>query len=165
VYKRALVPLDGSPLAETIIPFILEIAGPLDMEVILLRVVQPIPPVVIEASRHVEVEDVEARRIDAEEYLAPVAVELEGKGVRVKSQVRRGTPAPEIVAAARETGADLIAMSTHGRGGFGRMVFGSVAEAVLHRAEIPVFLMRATEAQVARRAGREVAPTTRTGPR
>ena len=165
MYKRALVPLDGSPLAETIIPFILEIAGPLDMEVILLRVVQPIPPVVIEGSRHVEVEDVEARRIDAEEYLAPLAAELEKQGVRVKSQVRRGIPAPEIVAAARETGADLIAMSTHGRGGFGRIMFGSVAEAVLHQAEIPVFLMRATEAQVTRRARREVVPTTRTGPR
>lgn len=120
---------------------------------------------VIEGSRHVEVEDVEARRTDAEEYLAPLAVELEKKGVRVKSQVRRGIPAPEIVAAAREIGADLIAMSTHGRGGFGRMIFGSVAEAVLHQAEIPVFLMRATEAQVAKRAGRDVASTTRTGPR
>ena len=48
-----------------VVMFILEVAGPLDMEVILLRVVQPTPPVVIEGSRHVEVEDVEARRIDA----------------------------------------------------------------------------------------------------
>ena len=151
MYKRALVPLDGSPLAETIIPFILEIAGPLDMEVVLLRVVQPIPPVVIEGSRHVEVEDVEARRIDATEYLAPLAAELEQKGVRVRTQVRRGVPAPEIVAAAREGGADLIAMSTHGRGGLGRILFGSVAAAVLHEAKIPVFLMRATETQLAKR--------------
>jgi nucleotide-binding universal stress UspA family protein len=112
-----VVPLDGSSVAETIIPFIVDIAGPLDMEVILLRVVEPIAPVVIEGSRHVEVEDVEARRTDAEEYLAPIAVELRNKAVRVQSRVRRGNPANEIVAAARETGADLIAMSTHGRGG------------------------------------------------
>ena len=157
MYKRAVVALDGSPVAETIIPFILEIAGPLDMEVVLLRVVQPIPPVVIEGSRHVEVEDVEARRIDAEEYLAPLAVELRGKAVRVTSQVRRGVPAEEIVAAAREAGADLIAMSTHGRGGLGRIVFGSVAQAVLHHAAVPVFLLRATEAEVARRAKRPAA--------
>jgi nucleotide-binding universal stress UspA family protein len=157
VYKRALVPLDGSPVAETIVPFILEIAGPLDMEVILLRVIQPIAPVVIEGSRHIEVEDVETRRVDAEEYLAPLAVELRGKGVRVTSQVRRGVPAPEIVAAAREAGADLIAMTTHGRGGLGRIIFGSVAQDVLRHAEIPVFLMRATEAEVAKRARREVA--------
>ena len=104
MYKRALVALDGSLVAETIMPFILEVAGPLDMEVILLRVVQPLTPVVIETSRHVEVEDIEARRIDAEEYLAPLAVELRGKGVRVTTQVRRGSPVEEIVAAARESG-------------------------------------------------------------
>lgn len=155
MYKRALVPLDGSAVAETIIPLILEIAGPLDMEVILLRVIQPTPPVVIEGTRHVEVEDVEARRTDAEEYLAPIAAELRDKAVRVESRVRRGVPAEEIVTAAREARADLIAMSTHGRGGLGRLVFGSVAQAVLRHADIPVFLMRATEAQVARRAGRE----------
>jgi nucleotide-binding universal stress UspA family protein len=106
VYKRAVVALDGSPVA-------------------------------------------------AEEYLAPLAVELRKKGVRVTSQARRGIPAREILAAAREAEADLIAMSTHGRSGLGRMIFGSVAEAVLRHAEIPVFLMRATEAEVARRAQRE----------
>jgi nucleotide-binding universal stress UspA family protein len=155
MYKRALVPLDGSSVAEAIIPFILDIAGPLDMEVVLLRVVEPIAPMVIEGSRHVEVEDIEARRTDAEEYLAPVAVELRNKGVRVESRVRRGNTAEEIVAAARETGADLIAMSTHGRGGLGRLMFGSVAQAVLGHVDMPVLLMRATEAQVASRVARE----------
>ena len=157
MYKRALVALDGSPVAETIMPFILEIAGPLDLEVVLLRVIQPVPPVVIEGSRHVEVEDLEARRIDAEEYLAPLAVELRGKGVRVTTAVRRGVPAEEIVAAALEAGADLIAMSTHGRGGLGRIIFGSVAQAVLRQAHVPVFLLRATEADVERRAQRTLA--------
>lgn len=152
MYKRAVVPLDGSPVAEAIIPFILEIAGPLDLEVVLLRVVQPQPPQVIEGSRHVVVEDVEARRIDAEEYLAPLAAELRGKGIRAQMQVRRGEPSGEIVAAARDSGADLIAMTTHGRSGLGRLVFGSVAEAVLRQAHLPVFLMRLTEAEVARRA-------------
>ena len=152
MYKRAVVTLDGSPVAEAIIPFILEIAGPLDMEVVLVRVNQPIPPEVIEGSRHVVVEDPEASRVDAEEYLAPLAVELRAKGVRVSTQVRRGQPAEEIVLAARETGADLIAMTTHGRSGFGRLLFGSVAEAVLRESRLPVFLMRMTEAQVAARA-------------
>ena len=69
--------------------------------------------------------------------------------------MRSGAPAQEIVAAAREAGADLIAMSTHGRGGLGRLIFGSVAEAVLREAEIPVLLMRTTEAEVARRGRRE----------
>ena len=154
MYNRALVALDGSPVAESIIPFILAIAGPLDMEVILLRVLEPQTPVVMEGSARVELEDVAARRFDAQEYLAPLAAELRGKGVRVTTEVRRGVPAEEILAAAREADADLVAMSTHGRTGLGRMIFGSVAEAVVRKAEIPVFLMRTTEAEVARRAER-----------
>lgn len=158
MYKRALIPLDGSSVAEAIIPFIVDIAGPLDMEVVLLQVVEPIAPLVLEGSRHVEVEDVEARRADAEEYLAAIAVELRNKAVRVQSQVRRGISADEIVAAAREAGADLIAMSTHGRSGLGRLVFGSVAQAVLRHVDIPVLLLRATEAQMAKRVTSKPAP-------
>ena len=73
MYKRALVPLDGSIVAEGIIPFILEIAGPLDMEVVLLRVLLPSRPSVVEGARYVELEDAEKRRAEAEEYLAPIA--------------------------------------------------------------------------------------------
>jgi len=116
MYKRALVPLDGSPAAETILPFILDIAGPLDMEVVLCRVVQPSPSVVIEGSRQV-VLDLDVS--DAEEYLAPVAVGLRRRGVRVDATVRRGTPAVEI----------------------------------------PVFLLRATDAQVARPPAHEPSAT------
>lgn len=157
MYRLAVVPLDGSPVAEAIIPFVLEIAGPLDLEIALVRVLQPVPPQVIEGSRHMVVEDVEARRLDAQEYLAPLAAELRAKGIRAQTHVRRGDPTAEIVGCAREIGADLIAMTTHGRSGLGRLVFGSVAEAVLRHSHLPVFLMRMTEAEVERRAGREVA--------
>ena len=61
MYKRAVIPLDGSPVAEAILPFILEIAGPLDMEVVLLRVVRPLAPVVIEGTRHIMVDDAGGR--------------------------------------------------------------------------------------------------------
>jgi len=152
MYKRALVPLDGSMVAEAIIPFILEIAGPLDMQVPLLRVVVPVPPVVVEGSSYVVAEDVEKLRANAEEYLASVAAELRGQGVRVTIQVRSGEAVTEILAGAREVEADLIAMTTHGRGGLGRLLFGSIAEAVLRQAEIPVFMMRQTKAEVAARA-------------
>ncbi len=155
MYKRAIVPLDGSMVAEGIIPFILEIAGPLDMEVVLLRVVVPIPPSVVEGSRHVELDDVEKRRLEAAEYLTPIATDLRAKGVRVTTQVRRGEPTAEILAGAKEAGADLVAMTTHGRSGLGRLLFGSIAEAVLRQSDIPVFLMRQTEAQVAARAAWE----------
>lgn len=147
MYKRVLIPLDGSPLAEAVIPFILDIAGPLDLEVVLVRVVQPVPPDVLEGSRHVILEDVPARMAEASDYLARAAARLETRGIRVRTVARRGEPVVEIVDAAREVGSDLIAMTTHGRSGFGRLLFGSVAEAVLRQAEIPVFLMRLTEKQ------------------
>lgn len=155
MYKRAVVPLDGSAVAETILPFILEIAGPLDMEVVLLRVVQPLPPIVVEGSRPVVAEAVEAQQLDAEEYLAALAAELRNKGVRAETRVRRGVPTDEILVGARESKADLIAMTTHGRSGLGRLLFGSVAEDVLRHSDIPVFLLRCTEAEVARRTSRE----------
>jgi nucleotide-binding universal stress UspA family protein len=155
MYRRALIPLDGSPVAETILPFILEIAGPLDIEVVLLRVLQPVPPMVVEGSRHIVVEDEETRRVDALEYLAPLAIDLRNKAVRVETRVHHGMPPTEIVNAAREVQADLIAMTTHGRSGLRRLMFGSVAEAVLRHSDVPVFLLRATEAQVAGRAARE----------
>jgi nucleotide-binding universal stress UspA family protein len=155
MYKLALVPLDGSLVAEGIIPFLLEIAGPLDMEVALLRVLVPTPPMVIEGTRHVTVDDVEKLTVAAEEYLAPIAAALRAKGVRVTTHVRRGEAVDEILAGARAAGADLIAMTTHGRSGLGRLLFGSVAESVLRHAEIPVFLMRQTKAQVAARAAWE----------
>ncbi len=152
MYKRVVVPLDGSRLAEGIVPFLLGIAGPLDLEVVLLRVVTPIPPTVIEASRHVEVEDVEGRLAEARRYLAPIAESLASRGIRVRTEARHGEPVTEILACAREVGADLIAMTTHGRTGLGRLLFGSVAEAVLRQAEIPVLLMRLTRVPAERAA-------------
>jgi nucleotide-binding universal stress UspA family protein len=58
--------------------------------------------------------------------------------------VTLGPPAEEILAAAKATGADLIAMATHTRSGFGRILFGSVAEAVLHASPVPVLMIRMT---------------------
>lgn len=148
MYERVLVPLDGSRLAEGILPFILQIASPLDLEVVLIYVVRSIASQAIEGTRHFTIDDVAARLREAREYLAPVAANLRAGGVRVTADVRHGEPVAEIVAAARETEAGLIAMTTHGRSGFGRLLFGSVAEAVLRQAELPVLMMRLTEHQV-----------------
>jgi nucleotide-binding universal stress UspA family protein len=153
MYKRALVALDGSAVAESIVPFILEIAGPLDMLVALVRVLVPVRPIAVEGA--VVIDDVEKLQAEAEAYLAGIAAELRAKGVRVTTAVRRGEPADEILAAARDADADLIAMTTHGRSGLSRLLFGSIAAAVLSRAEIPVFLMRQTAAQVSARAAWE----------
>ena len=154
MYTRAVVPLDGSPLAEGMLRFIVDIAGPLDLEVVLLRVIRVLPRPVTESLRGAVLDNAEFSATDAREYLAPLAHDLRRRGIRVSTEVRRGVPVEEIVDCAREVGADLIAMTTHGRSGLGRWLFGSVAEAVLREAEIPVFLMRMTEAQVAAGATR-----------
>jgi nucleotide-binding universal stress UspA family protein len=151
MYKRVLVPLDGSSDAETVLPFILAIAGPLDFDVTLLRVLEPVPAVAVDGSPYMVLDDVETHVEDAKEYLHAIAAELRAKGVRVDVGVRQGVATEEILAAAKELGADLIAMSTHGRSGFRRFVYGSVAEAVLRRADVPVFLLRAGAPDVAQR--------------
>ena len=144
MYKRVLVPLDGSELAESVLPLLTEIAGPLDMTIVLVRVLEPIPPMAVESTGPIVVDDLDTRRRDAAEYLAPIAIGLRARGIETTWTVRVGRAEEEIIAAARTARADLIAMSTHGRSGLGRLLFGSVAEQVLRHADVPVFLMRDT---------------------
>jgi len=151
VYKSILVALDGSPWAESVLPFVEQIAGPLDLEVILLHVVQPLPTTALAEVGRLGADDIRIRTAEIHDYLAPVAAELRGKGIRARSEVRVGEPSVEILAAAREAGADIVGMSTHGRGGLSRMLIGSVADAVQRQATIPVFLMRTTERELAAR--------------
>ena len=145
-YNKVLVPVDGSTVAAAILPFIEKIAGPLDMEITLLRVVPLTSLDVMGMAGDARTGDPILKELDAQGYLEPLVEALRAKGIRAGARVRIGDPSIEIVAAAKEIGADLIAMTTHGRGGLGRLLFGSVAEAVLRAASIPVFLMRMTEA-------------------
>jgi nucleotide-binding universal stress UspA family protein len=152
-YRRVLVPLDGSPLAEAVLPFVSSLARPLGLEIALLRVIPVVTPKVVEGgTRRIILDQGERLREEAEVYLRGVAGSLVADGFRVTTTVRTGEAAPEIVAGARECQADLIGMMTHGRTGLGRLFFGSVAEAVLRHAAVPVFVVRAAEAQLARSA-------------
>jgi nucleotide-binding universal stress UspA family protein len=150
-----LVPLDGSLLAESIIPFIVDIAGPLDMEIVLLRVVTPVVVQTEAPMAGVIEQDLTARTTEAQDYLAGVAADLWKRGIRVQVRVRTGAAVHEILAGTRECAADLIAMTTHGRSGLSRLVFGSVAEAVLRLADVPVLAMRLTAADAHARAAHE----------
>jgi nucleotide-binding universal stress UspA family protein len=143
MYERMLVPLDGSEGAEAILPFAEQVAGPLDAEVVLLRVVEPISPVEVVASAGVVTPDTfTLRDMDAKRYLSEIEGRLSKKGLRVRTRVALGPPADEILAAARATSADLIAMATRGRSGLGRALFGSVAQSVLRASPVPVLLIR-----------------------
>lgn len=146
VFKRALVPLDGSKESEAVIPYIEELASMLGAEVTLLQVLAIVYHVYISGDASAQVpyteEEMKPLKASAESYLEKVGSGLKGKGVTIKCQVRVGAAGHEIIKLADEIGADIIAMSTHGRSGVGRLVFGSVAEKVVRTGNAPVLLVR-----------------------
>jgi nucleotide-binding universal stress UspA family protein len=144
--SRILVPLDGSPLAEAVLCQVVEIATLKKSEIVLLRAAL--------AHAILGAEQVEAQvRVveEAQAYLAKIETNLAAQGFAVKSVVRYGHAADEILDHARAGGVGLIAMSTHGRGGVRRWVLGSVAETVVRHAPVPVLLVRATAPVIASR--------------
>ena len=146
MYKRIVVQLDGSETAESILPFAERLGGPAGGELMLVRVVEPISSGEMIAAAGVVVADTyDQRLLEAKQYLLAVEGRLSAKGLRVRAALRSGAPAPEILAAVAAWGADLIAMATHGRGGLGRLFFGSVAEAVLRGSTVPVLMIRTAE--------------------
>jgi nucleotide-binding universal stress UspA family protein len=142
---RILVPLDGSPLAETALPKALELLSDRPgAAVILVRAA--------EAPALPGIDPVEAQVAvvrEAESYLAAVADRLGEQGVtRVVRSVWYSSPAEAILEAARVRRADMIVMSTHGRSGVRRALRGSVAESVLRRTRTPVLLVSAAGEQL-----------------
>ncbi len=138
MFKRILVPLDGSALAEGIIPRVEWLAKIHDAEVTLLRVAVAHTFPGMDPIQH----QVAVVR-EAEEYLAQVEENLKSVGVKTQAVVRYGHEAQEIVEHARDRDFDLIAMSTHGRTGISQFVLGSVASKVIHMATVPILLCRA----------------------
>jgi len=144
---KILVPLDGSELSEAVIPVVERLAGPFDFAIELLRAIEPIPAYAGTELTTGRVDEIlRMQEEDADAYLAKVGSALEAKGCRVKSVVALGAAVDAIVRTARERGAGLIAMSTHGRSGIGRLLLGSVAERVLRAAPVPVLLWKAPAA-------------------
>jgi len=142
---KILVPLDGSELSEAVLPVVERLAGPFDLAIELVRAIEPIPSfAALEMSGRVPEDVGRLGREEAQAYLAKVAVPLEAKGCRVKSAVVLGPAVDAILRTAQEGRAGLVAMSTHGRSGIGRLLLGSVAERVLRAAPTPVLLWKAT---------------------
>ncbi len=153
MYKRVVVLLDGSELAEQVLPHVAEIVRGRGSEVHLLSVAPVVVPTVAPAvevypiymtADFLAMEVAERERIERElgEYLQGVAERLRPVAAKVQTVVRFGQPAEEILQYAEEIGADLIAMCTHGRSGISRWVYGSVADKVLRGASCPVLLVR-----------------------
>jgi nucleotide-binding universal stress UspA family protein len=140
MYDRMLVPLDGSDLARAILPRVQAMAAPLGSEVILLQILGEAGALPKTAAKE---------RREAEEHLKAAAQELLDAGVNARYTIRHGLDAAaEIVDYAEVKDVDLIAMSTHGRSGISRWVFGGVASKVLRGTSKPILVIRAPGAHV-----------------
>lgn len=143
MYKKMLVPLDGSALSETSLKHAVALAkGCQIAEIILLRAREPMDTGVRQRlSADLAAKLDEAYDDETREYLAGIAGYLEGQGVPSTSVAVAGTPAESILNYAKQNAVDIIIMSSHGRTGIARWAFGSVAEKVLKLSEVPVLVI------------------------
>jgi nucleotide-binding universal stress UspA family protein len=146
VYKKILVPLDGSDLAEKVLPHAVALAKDSRAEVTLLTVVQlslGFTAAKLEAIPEAAAERKTALRAEALTYLEKIQRDLKEQGVRARPVALDGDVAAQIIAYAEQEGCDLVAMATHGRSGIDRFVMGSIAEKVVRHTTKPVLLIRA----------------------
>jgi nucleotide-binding universal stress UspA family protein len=151
MYKKIVVCLDGSDLAEQVLPYAAELVARFGSALVLLRVVpEPVlvtpgipgvagvPVVTSRMGRQVEHEE-----RDSETYLESVAGQLlKQHGLQAEGVTLLGSAGPTIVEYATANEVELIALATHGRTGPGRVLFGSVADYVTRHSRLPVLLIR-----------------------
>jgi nucleotide-binding universal stress UspA family protein len=142
MYKRVLVPLDGSALAEQALPHAVAIAERFQAELILLRVLAPLPrpPTAIPAVLQ-KAEEASASLV--RKYLERLVADVQERDIRVKLATIVGRPHLQIIQYAETNQVDLIVMSTRGHSGLSRWLMGSVADRVVRGAGVPVLLVRA----------------------
>jgi nucleotide-binding universal stress UspA family protein len=143
VFKKILVPLDGSKTAEAVIPFAREIASRCGAELLFVTAVQEASVWEVALSVPGQGRAVEI----AAEYLATVQKDAMSEGQRVATRVLDGDAAEAVLAAVDDSGVDLIAISTHGRSGISRWLFGSVATHILERISVPLLVLRPKEGE------------------
>ena len=148
-FRTILVPLDGSEMGEAALPYVEELARATKAEVILFQVVTLHYDIALAESYSANLgqlsEEYTARALaNAKNYLKHIEERLTEKGITVRSEIEVGLPVERVIAYAKENDIDLIAMSTHGRSGITRWLLGSVADKILHAAERPVLLVRAS---------------------
>ncbi len=141
MYKRIVVPLDGSKLAEQALPHAVAQAEKFGAELVLLQVLEPLPDVSFSAPTAVRSAEQKSAEL-AREYLEGVAAMFRPRGIALRVEQTQGRPYAEIVRYADEQDADLIVMSTRGHSGISRWLLGSVADRVVRGATVPVLLVQ-----------------------
>jgi nucleotide-binding universal stress UspA family protein len=160
MYKKILVPLDGSKLAECALPHAEELARASDSgEVILISATEqlrtrtrapearelygdPDNPGLLGGKPEMTVAFGKKER-QADKYLDRIAGKLEADGIKAHEEVLTWPPDEAIVSYAEQNGVDVIVMSSHGRSGASRRAYGRVAERVLKASRVPVLMVRA----------------------
>ena len=142
MYEKILVPLDGSDLAERAILHAQEIARGTRSEILLMQAVNLPMPVVPEAILVPDAKWLDEAKKEAAQYLEGIAARLRDEGIRVRTLLDERPPADAILHVATREEVDLIVMSTHGRGGFSRLLMGSVAESVFRATSRTVMLVK-----------------------
>ena len=147
MYQTILVPLDGSKLAECVLPHVdTLVKGAQAKRVIFARVIEPFHP---PTSDYI-LDDAQLKKIDSEnkaeseKYLKGILGQAKyGGGVRVESVVLYGNVADSLAEYANKNEADIIVIATHGRSGISKWVWGGVADRILRSSCVPVLMVRA----------------------
>ena len=146
MYRRILIPLDGSELAECTLEHAKAIIKGCNVpDVIVFRAIEPLSALSISAMAEAGDDSlgraVEQNEQEAKEYLSKVRSLLKIEGIPSQAVTVKGGAAEEILGYAERNNVDLIVMSTHGRSGLSRFLFGSVAEKVSRHSRVPVLLV------------------------
>ncbi|MBI2851582.1 MAG: universal stress protein [Chloroflexi bacterium] len=152
MYQKIMVPLDGSKLAECVLPHLDAVAkGCQVKEILFVQVVEPFYMRMIAAYdgqgytfRDDLIKEVdEENERQAREYLGRTMASARYEGTNVKAEIVIGNPADSLAEYATKNQVDLILIATHGRSGVTRWVWGSVADRILRSACVPVLMVRA----------------------
>jgi nucleotide-binding universal stress UspA family protein len=147
MYSHIMVPLDGSELAECVLPQVVSIAkGCAVPRVSMVRVVTPLKIYSTEFEGTIalaEMQKIEEQSMaNAREYLTKQAINMKNQGITAETSVMFGNVVDSLTDYVEKNKVDLIVIATHGRSGISRFVWGSVADRILRTAKVPVLMVR-----------------------
>lgn len=145
MYKKILVPLDGTTNSEAILPQVRSLAQQCGATVLLLEVLESLPPHAASVAPEIINAGLSQRIAEVRQYVHGIEAQMQAEGYSAQAVVRYGTVVETILAVAEESGADLIAMASRGYTGLKRLIYGSVAGEVLHRSKTPLLVLHAED--------------------
>jgi nucleotide-binding universal stress UspA family protein len=156
MFKRILVPLDGSRFSSRALPYAIDVARRFKAEIIFLQVVKPATPVPastgsvpgVESPASVEIamqtalKEEKRDTVRAKRYLSGKVGAARSDGIKASYQVLIGDPAQSIMESANKENVDLVVMTTQGKSGLKRAIMGSVADVIIRESGKPVLVVR-----------------------